>query len=285
MVSGYINRIVCTQMKLISNGLEYYAEIKQNRPELPYLLMLHGFMGSGRVFEPLMNDLSDFCNPVTLDLAGHGRSTGSSNPDRYKTDLQLSDLKSIISRFRFSQLILYGYSMGGRLALQFVIQHTGFQGGLILESSSFGITGNTDRARRIETDNKRAEAIEKNFSEFLDQWQKLSLFTNDNGHESHKTLYNKVMKDQKPVNLAACLRGFGSGVMPPAIGKLHDINIPVLLLSGERDEKFISIHKQMESEFANAVARIIGGAAHRVHVDQPNLLIKEIEQFLKKLKL
>jgi len=271
-------------MKLISNGLQYYAQIKQNKHELPYLFMLHGFMGSGRVFEPLINGLTDFCNPVTLDLAGHGRSTGTSNPDRYKTALQLSDLKSIISRFQFTQLILYGYSMGGRLALQSVIQHPRFFAGLILESSTFGITGNSDRSRRIETDNKRAEAIEQNFSEFLKQWQKLSLFDDDNVHESHNTLYKNVMGGQNPVNLAACLRGFGSGIMPPA-NKLHNVNIPVLLISGDKDEKFVSIHKQMGSEFTNAVEKIIGEASHRVHVDQPELLIKEIEQFLKNLNL
>lgn len=270
-------------MKLISNGLEYYARIAQNNPKFPYLLMLHGFMGSGCVFEPLFKRLTDFCNPVTLDLAGHGHSSGSNNPDRYRTEAQLSDLKSIISRFQFSPMILYGYSMGGRLALQFAIRHPHVMAGLILESSTCGISGDAERRRRSETDEERAKAIEHSFSDFLEQWEKQSLFDNDSGNEDHKMLYQKVMNHQKPAHLAACLRGFGSGVMPPVFENLGALAIPVLLISGEEDEKFVSIHKQMENKIPDTDSRVISRAAHRVHLDQPELLIKEIEQFIKKL--
>lgn len=271
-------------MKLISNGLEYYAQIAQNKPNLPYVLMLHGFLGSGRVFQPLISGLTDFSNPVTLDLAGHGRSTGTDRPARYKTEKQLSDLKSIILRFQFSPLILYGYSMGGRLALQFAIQYPQFVSGLILESSTFGISGDSERRNRAVTDQKRAEAIEQNFSDFLNQWQKLSLFGNESGTGDHKTLYQKVMRTQEPAYLAACLRGFGSGVMPPVFDKLGTLNMPALLITGEMDEKFVSIHEQIAGELPDAKSRVISKAAHRVHQDQPELLLKEIEQFIKELK-
>lgn len=272
-------------MKVLSNGIEYYAQIKQNKPTLPYLLMLHGFLGSGRVFQPLISRLTDFCNPVTLDLAGHGRSTGTDRPDRYRTEEQLSDLKSIISRFQLSPLVLYGYSMGGRLALQFAIQYQQYISGLILESSTFGISGNSERRYRAVTDQKRAEAIEQNFSDFLKKWQKQSLFGNESGTEDHKMLYQKIMQAQKPSNLAACLRGFGSGVMPSVYDKLGTLKMPVLLIAGEMDEKFVSIHEQLAGELPDAKSRVISKAAHRVHQDQPELLLKEIQQFIKELRL
>ncbi|MEX1062581.1 MAG: alpha/beta fold hydrolase [Balneolaceae bacterium] len=270
-------------MKLYTGQISYYADILQNRKDLPYILFLHGFMGSGMGFSCLTDRLTEFCNPVTLDLAGHGRTSGSEDPKRYITGEQLNDLKSILDRLRLSPLILYGYSMGGRLALQLTVSDPGLMDGMILESTSPGIPDRRERRNRRKLDEERAAAIEQDFPAFLRDWQQKPLFRS--GGADTATEYENIMELQNPAYMAACLRGFGSGAMQPVFQQLPSLHVPSLLLAGRGDDKFISIHQRMEAEMPAATSRIVDGASHRVHRDQPGTVLKEIENFINGLNI
>lgn len=272
-------------MKLFSGGIDYQATVHQNKKELPYLLMMHGFMGSGEIFLPITDQIKPFCNPVTIDLIGHGKTTGTADPERYRTDKQVGDIKSILDRLRLSPLLMYGYSMGGRLALIVALEHHNLFSGLILESTTCGIKPDTERSERAELDEQRAEAIVKDFSDFLRQWQAKPLFDNKSGLAEDRKSYEKLMMKQNPVYMAASLRGFGSGSMNPVCDRLQSLHLPVLLLAGAEDKKFTGIHRKMENKIPDVTSKTIPGAAHRVHLDQPGRLVKEIKNFIKHLNL
>lgn len=243
--------------------------------------MLHGFMGSGEVFGPMIENLMSFCNPVTIDLPGHGNSDGSEDPERYQTEKQLNDFDSILQRLNLNPLVLYGYSMGGRLALHMALEYPGYFSGIILESSTCGIISDRERKKRSGIDADRAKAIENDYSGFLKEWISLPLFNCENSKEAHRSVYSSVMENQKPTFMASSLRGFGSGSMQPACGRLHSFDKPVLLLAGSKDEKFVKINRQMENEFPDAATIIVRDACHRVHLDQPEKLVMEIETYIK----
>jgi 2-succinyl-6-hydroxy-2,4-cyclohexadiene-1-carboxylate synthase len=281
-----INRtIIRFPMKLFSGGIDYQATVHQNKKNLPYLLMMHGFMGSGDIFLPIMDHIIPYCNPVTIDLIGHGKTTGTADSERYRTELQVGDIKSILDRLRLSPLLMYGYSMGGRLALNVALDHQDLFNGLILESTTCGIEPDSDRSKRAELDEQRAEAIVEDFSDFLRQWQAKPLFDNKTGSAENRKSYDKLMMKQNPVYMAASLRGFGSGSMKPVCDRLQSLHLPVLLLAGSEDKKFTGIHRKMENEIPNVTSKTIPDAAHRVHLDQPGRLAKEIENFIKHLNL
>jgi 2-succinyl-6-hydroxy-2,4-cyclohexadiene-1-carboxylate synthase len=268
-------------VKIYSDHIDYYCTIHQNDTNLPYLLMLHGFMGSGEVFGAVIEKLMRFCNPVTIDLPGHGKSDGSEDPERYQTEKQLNDLDSILQRLKLNSLILYGYSMGGRLALNMALEYPGYFSGMILESSTCGIISDQERKKRAGIDEKRAKEIENDYTGFLKEWMSLPLFKCENIKKEHRSVYSSVMENQKPIFMAACLRGFGSGSMQPVCGRLTTFDKPVLLLAGSKDEKFVKINRQMEHELPDAATVIVRDACHRVHLDQPGKLVMEIETYIK----
>lgn len=266
--------------KMKINGVEYTFTIHRQKKELPYLLMLHGFMGDSRSFEHLLEPLSQFCNPVTIDLLGHGNSHKPYDPARYQEHHQSTDLHSFMDQLFDQPPFLYGYSMGGRLALQAISRTTGIAKGLILESTNPGIEDNEKRRQRRATDLHRADDIEEDYLKFLNQWEKLPLFESPVERDPNlDSRYREMHKSQDPKAMAASLRGFGTGSMAPITAGNNSIERPCLVLAGSNDDKYIAINKKLEYLFNNTSNCIIH-AGHRVHLDNPEMLCRHIHSFI-----
>lgn len=262
------------------NNVEYAYKIHQQNNELPYLLMLHGFMGDHRVFDHLADELSDFCNPVALDLLGFGSSSKPTSPDRYHEQMQISDICSLIDKLDASRIFLFGYSMGGRLALKTAIEGTPPIKGLILESTTCGITNPADREKRQKKDASRAKEIEDNFEDFLSEWKNIDLFKSPISVDKPLAQkYWKIQSEQHPKAVAASLLGFGTGSMQPVCNKLKQFGSPTLLLAGSADVKYQQINEYLSEHFPNATFSSIK-AGHRTHLDNPSALISELKHFI-----
>ena len=116
------------------------------------VILLHGFMGSGAIFEELSKELAHHARVIALDLLGHGSSEGAEMHYRFSTNEQVADLRTFIERMNDRPVILMGYSMGARLALSFAIKYPQLLAGLILESGSFGIEDPTEAQTRQSLD-------------------------------------------------------------------------------------------------------------------------------------
>lgn len=267
------------------NGAKYAVRVHQQDSTLPWLVILHGFMGSGRAFQHLAAGLSEACNPITVDLLGHGHSEKITDAERYKEEHQIADIISLVKQLGIAPVFLYGYSMGGRLALKTAIEAPELLRGLVLESTNYGIVDDEERLQRRHDDSKRAEQIKANFPEFLSTWGKLELF--ESPHPIDDELQNKykaIQQGQKPEAMAASLLGFGTGAMEPAREQISKFNKPALVLAGTADEKYINISRSLICYFSDARLCHIK-AGHRIHIDNPSKLIQEINHFLVKKSL
>lgn len=262
------------------NNKSYAYAIHQHKSKLPYLLMLHGFMGDHRVFDHLIEALSEFCNPATIDLLGHGKSSKPEELNHYNETSQINDILGVIEKLDITPLFLFGYSMGGRLALKIALSSPQRFKGLILESTTCGITDEGERKERRQNDEQRARKIEKNFEKFLAEWQNLELFKSP--MPSNKKLtdhYRDIQHSQSPKAVAASLRGFGTGSMTPACDQLKNVELPILLMAGTKDEKYQHINTFMAEQFPDATFSSIT-AGHRTHLDNPAEFIQNIKGML-----
>lgn len=265
-------------MKLFAKSYFYHLTIHQNRKGNPYLFLMHGFMGTGSVFSELIDNIRGFCNPVTIDLLGHGDTEGSDEPERYNHNQQISDLSSILDRLALNDLYIYGYSMGGRLALHLVMKYPKFCKGLILESSGCGIEDEESRNERKNLDERRAIEITNDFDSFVQKWNRNSLFQSSFAKNADD--YLQYLSKQVPEYMAASLKGFGSGVMPPVCNKLDQFQVPCLLLTGSEDQKYRSWMTNLKKIMSEAELAVIEEAGHRVHFDRPKKIAEKIQPFL-----
>ena len=94
-----------------SNGI-YYRVVGAGEP----LLLLHGIMVSGAMFDPLVALLSDRFRMLIPDLRGHGKS--GTLPGPYDVAALAADLDTACSEAGFERCAVMGYSHGGAVAQQ-----------------------------------------------------------------------------------------------------------------------------------------------------------------------
>ncbi len=259
-------------------ALYHHVSVHQAKKNLPFLMMLHGFMGSEDSFKHLIPSLNLFCNPVTIDLTGHGKSSKSDDPNHYLAEMQVSDLLSVMNRLGRDNWNLYGYSMGGRLAYQLISHKPDLFQSTFIESAHCGLQDAGEIASRKQNDEELASKIETDFSAFVDGWLKNPLFTRNDSNVSAE--YEKQMHTQDPSSMAASLRGFGAGTMPSVCDSMRRIKSTVHLISGENDHKYVKISEKIAGQNSFFTHHIIPGANHRVHLDQPDKLISLLEKYL-----
>ena len=101
-----------------ANGINYYYQVHGSGEPL---LLLHGGLGQIEMFGPVLPMLAAQREVIGVDLQGHGR-TGLG--DRPITHAGIADDVAVVLReLGYDTVDVFGYSMGGGVALRFAIQH------------------------------------------------------------------------------------------------------------------------------------------------------------------
>ncbi|MCC0177585.1 2-succinyl-6-hydroxy-2,4-cyclohexadiene-1-carboxylate synthase [Waterburya agarophytonicola K14] len=234
----------------------------------PVILFLHGFMGSCEDFGEVINLLNkDFCC-LSIDLPGHGKTEVKSDLDYYMPKLAVAIIQ-LLEQLSIPQCFLVGYSMGGRLALYLAIYFPQYFPKVILESASPGLKTKAERKKRIKQDLKLANKLEtENFAFFLQQWYQNPLFTFFIKHPNYPQAIARRLNNN-PHKLAKSLRYMGLGAQPCLWEQLEFIRVPILLIVGELDPKFVAINQKINSLSPLLEIEIVKLTGHNVHFEQP----------------
>ena len=99
------------------NGINLYYETQGTG--LP-LILLHGGLGSGEMFGPLLPTLAAGHRVITVDLQGHGRTADIDRP--FDLGAMADDVAALIRHLGLEKVDVMGYSLGGGVAW-----HVGFR--------------------------------------------------------------------------------------------------------------------------------------------------------------
>jgi len=100
------------------NGIDLYYETHgTGRP----LVLLHGGLGSGEMFAPILPQLAERHQVITPDLQGHGRTADIDRP--IDARLMADDIAALIDHLDLDQPDVVGYSLGGGVAFQVAFRH------------------------------------------------------------------------------------------------------------------------------------------------------------------
>src|SRR3989440_1838758 len=100
------------------NGINLYYETHgSGRP----LILLHGGLGSGEMFGPVLPVLAERHQVIAVDLQGHGRTADIDRP--LDVGLMAGDIAALIDHLELASPDVVGYSLGGGVALQTAAQY------------------------------------------------------------------------------------------------------------------------------------------------------------------
>ncbi len=255
-------------MRIKLGDMQYEYEITGSSDAL---LLLHGFTGSKDAWRRFLPSWSRDLQVITVDLPGHGKTDSPNDWARYSIEQTAADMIALLDALKVKQAHVLGYSMGGRLAITIASLYAERVQSLVLESCTPGLEGEEEREERKRQDQQQADfIIEHGIEAFVERWENISLFASQ---QQLPYSVREQMRQQRlqnnPLGLANSLRGMGTGMQPSWWSSLHRLYMPVLLLGGEYDEKFLRILQRMEQQLPNAEFVQVSGAGHTIHVEQP----------------
>jgi 2-succinyl-6-hydroxy-2,4-cyclohexadiene-1-carboxylate synthase len=223
------------------------------------LVLLHGFGGTRRAWDRVLElvDRERYL-PIALDLPGHGDAAATEAPITFDSNVA-HVLDQAPERFT-----LCGYSLGGRIALHVALAAPGRVERLVLVSTSAGIEDPQQRAARREADRELARRLrEEPYERFVDSWRAQPLFA---GEPTAATeLARRDQLRNRPEALAAVMEGVGAGAMAPLWRRLEELRIPVTVVAGSRDQKYVALGRRLAGAVARGELVIVDGGHGLVH--------------------
>ncbi|MBS0017874.1 MAG: 2-succinyl-6-hydroxy-2,4-cyclohexadiene-1-carboxylate synthase [Arthrospira sp. SH-MAG29] len=248
----------------------FYGELQGDRSQ-PLILLLHGFMGNCRDFDPAISSLSDDFCCLTIDLPGQGKTQVLAGDEAYQIPAIASGLIGLLDYLKIDNCVLIGYSMGGRLGLYLILHYPTRFKQAILESASPGLKTEIERSQRRLSDDKIADQLQNiPFQDFLNWWYSLPLFTSFKNSPNFPKIIGDRLKNN-PTELAKILINSGTGTQPQLWDKLSQNQIPLLLLVGEFDHKFQQLNREITDLCTLATIKIVPGCGHNIHRENPRI--------------
>ncbi len=226
------------------------------------VVLLHGFAGTRRGWDLVADRLAaERYRPLALDLRGHGDA-------RDRRPIGFAECAADVAAAAPDGSVLCGYSMGGRIALHVALADPGRVARLVLVATTAGIEDPAARARRRAADERLASEIEDGaIDAFADRWMAQPLFAGTPPEAARRWREDLLRND--PCALAAALRGVGAGAMAPLWDRLGEIAMPVTVVAGARDGRYVEVGRRLAQALPAARLEIVPGAGHGLPREAP----------------
>src|SRR4026209_2441834 len=134
------SKTVTTQWTTETKGIGQYADVTAvNRDYEPFgsgrpLILLHGGLGSGEMFGPIIPTLAANHQVIAVDLQGHGRTADIDRP--IDTRLMADDIAALIDHLGLEKPDIVGYSLGGGVAFFTAVKYPDKVGKLVMAAAN-----------------------------------------------------------------------------------------------------------------------------------------------------
>ncbi|MFH1277082.1 MAG: alpha/beta fold hydrolase [Candidatus Eisenbacteria bacterium] len=243
-----------------------------SRGEGPPLLLIHGFAGHGAGWRRVAAHLPNSRETAALTLPGHDPACPIPEGAGFE------DLVDSIARLLEGEFDLpieaAGYSLGARVALGLLVRHPGILERATLIGVNPGIADGEGRRERARWDGEWARRIrDEGIEAFSSRWEDLPLFA------TQRDLPEEVLEEQRAIrlrhdapSLARAMTALGLAAMPDYRSALPSIRVPVRLVAGEKDTKFLSLAREMADVLRASEMAVLPGVGHNIPLEAPSVL-------------
>jgi pimeloyl-ACP methyl ester carboxylesterase len=216
-----------------------------------------------------LQELSPHFRTIAFDIRGHGKSQLSKHAITYP--LIVEDIKQLMDRLYIDKLFLCGYSTGGSVVLEFLLTHPDRAcGGIVIsgmpEVNDWQLRSQISMGVSFSKINAIGTLA---FTIALAQTKELSLFW-------------ELFNDAKKGNARNAGEYLQYSLKYNCTSQLQEIQIPVLLVYGEKDMLFIPHAKMLHQRLPNSELVFIKNADHRIPTKGHRPLNELIKQFVRR---
>jgi proline iminopeptidase len=282
--------------------LIYYKSIGKGDP----LVILHGGPGASHdYFLPYLLPLTRHNRLIFLDERGSGRSQKIQDSTAYNLENMAEDVEAVRQVLGLGKISLMGHSCGGVLAQTYALKYQENLSHLIL-CSTFSSTSHMNEVFR-----KIIQKMTPELRSRIDKMEKAGLFGHGKDFEKHRYTseymiaswgegyFPYLYQNHPDPNYDPIAAGntswevyremWGSsgefiidGNLKSAeyTERLSSVKVPTLITVGDNDECAPSLSQEMHEKIAGSKLVILPKSGHMNFVDQPDLFIAAVDEFL-----
>ena len=237
----------------------------KKKTDLTPILILHGWMQTKETWDNVAVILGKQRRIISIDLPGFGDSVENSKFYKYTIEDYTKLIYQLLIHLKIKKLDILAHSFGGRIAINFTIQHPKIVDHLILFGSA-GLKFNTIKSIFINTISK---------TKILYLLEKTMPKTFDNIKDRMSSSDYKASGIRKEI--------FINSISFTVNKMLKNINNKTLIIWGDLDTQLDlrNAHK-FKSSIDNSKIEILKGYGHFAHIENPYLFAGIIENYLGK---
>jgi len=237
------------------------------------LVLVHGFLGSSKMWEPQINFFKDYFRVITPDLPGFGKSNKVKSLNSIESIANL--LLEVLEKKKINKFNLLGHSMGGMIVQEMAKNSDNKISKLVCYST--GSTG--EMPGRFESVDQSREKLKKNGLEVTAKHIAKTWFTKGEQAE----YFNICIEAGKQTSIEAADNALVAFKNWNGVDTLKNIKNKTLIVWGDKDKSYdINQIKILKKNILNSTLTIFEGCAHNVHMEKVEEFNKKIHEFLNK---
>jgi proline-specific peptidase len=290
----------------VDNGgvLLYFKSVGHGPP----LVVVPGGPGSSHEYLlPNLYRLAASYRVVFIDERGCGRSPRLEDASQYTVEKMADDLEAVRAALQLGKIAVLGHSFGGVVAQAYAFKYQANLSHLIL-ASTFSSTRELNQAlARMKQAMPAAKRARLEALEAAGLFDKGEPWEHGRYPEEYAKLawgigYFPALYGARPdANYDPVLNNTGTswelyramwgshgefvvdGNLTEVewVDRLHEIHVPTLILVGDHDESDPVMSREMNAKISGSKLVVFPSAGHMTFVDQPDLFIQAVTQFVR----
>jgi len=235
------------------------------------LVLVHGFLGSSKIWKPQLDFFKDYFRVITPDLPGYGKSI------KVKSYSSISDtatyLLNSLEERKLDKFHLLGHSMGGMIVQEMATKDKGKISKLVCYST--GAKG--EMPGRFETVDKSKENFKKKGLEETAKNIAKTWFVKGEDDKYFKT----CIEIGKQTTIEAVNNYLDAFKSWNGIENLKKIKNKTLIVWGDKDKSYnLEQIRTLKNNIKNGKLIVFKNCAHNVHLEKINEFNMTIKDFL-----
>ena len=235
------------------------------------LVLIHGFLGSSKMWKPQIDFFKYHFRVITPDLPGFGRSNKAKSHNSIQSIANL--LLDCLEEKKIDKFHLLGHSMGGMIVQEMAKK----SGGKISKLVCYSTGPRGEMPGRFETVDQSRENIKKNGLEVTAKNIAQTWFV-----LGEKAKYfDLCLEAGKQTSIEAADNALVAIKNWDGVENLQDIKNNTLIIWGDKDKSYnLGQAQTLEKNISNSNLVIFKGCAHNIHLEQPDQFNHTIKDFL-----